>query len=265
MAGSGYWWWARRPLPVIAPGNFGAEITAHSAETSGRGFAAPASSVGAGWVRYNGVLWSKIEPTAPARQDNTWHHSYDQSGYAQPDAEIRELSRAGITSLVVLRGTPIWAVDRVLAAGIRPGQNTDCFPIDPAQIEHFVSFVQQTVRRYSAAPYRVHAWEIWNEPDAARQAMPDERMPFGCWGDREDTDLYGGEAYGKMLRQVYDAIKAVDPTATVVLGGLMLTGDDSDPAGGGQHPSGTGRFLAGCAPRTLSRWTLRSRHGPSSV
>lgn len=241
----GFWWWARRPLPAIAPGNFGAEITSGSAGKQALGFAAPASAVNAAWVRYNGVLWSMIEPTAPVREGDDWRHAYDQAGYALPDAELRALSNAGITSLVVLRGTPSWAVDRELAAGRRPGQDTNCFPINPAQIEHFVTFVEHTVRRYAAMPYRVHSWEIWNEPDAARQAMPDAKMPFGCWGNREDAAFYGGEAYGNMLRQVYDAIKAVDPTATVVLGGLMLTGDDTDASGGGAHPSGTGRFLQG--------------------
>jgi hypothetical protein len=196
-------------------------------------------------VRYNGVLWPAIEPIAPQHNGTAWHHSYVESGYDRADAELRALTDAGISSLVVLRGTPTWAVDQKLAAGLRPGQDATCFPIDPAQIEHFVTFVEKTVRRYAAAPYRVHAWEIWNEPDAAYQAMPDDPMPFGCWGNRADTDFYGGEAYGHMLRRVYDTIKAVDPAATVVLGGLMLTGDDTDPSGGGAHPSGIGRFLQG--------------------
>lgn len=245
LIGLGGSWWARRPMPAIVPGNFGAEITTGFAGKQGLGFAAPAHAVHAAWVRYNGVLWTAIEPTAPVRDGDDWLHTYEPAGYVQPDVEIRALSNAGITSLVVLRGTPTWAVDRHLVAGSRLGQDTTCFPIDPAQIEHFVAFVEHTVRRYASVPYRVHAWEIWNEPDAARQAMPDAEMPFGCWGNRDDAAFYGGEAYGNMLRQVYDRIKAVDPTATVVLGGLMLTGDDTDASGGGTHPSGTGRFLQG--------------------
>ncbi len=52
----------------------------------------------------------------------------------------------------------------------------------------------QVVTRYSAAPYHVKVWEIWNEPDVAHQLVGLDSQ-FGCWGDQDD-DYYGGGYYG---------------------------------------------------------------------
>jgi hypothetical protein len=48
---------------------------------------------------------------------------------------------------------------------------------------------------------------------------------FGCWGNNADP-YYGGGYYAQMLQVVYPRIKAVDPTAQVLVGGLLL---DCDP------------------------------------
>jgi len=56
-----------------------------------------------------------------------------------------------------------------------------------------------------------------------------------------DDPYYGGEYYARMLQVVYPAIKAADPEAQVLIGGLLL---DQDPA----HDDKTnppGRFLEG--------------------
>lgn len=67
--------------------------------------------------------------------------------------------------------------------------------------------------------------------------------PYGCWGDASD-DYYGGDHYGNMLKVVYPAIKAADPQAQVLVGGLLL---DCDPAVSGckDGREKSARFLEG--------------------
>ena len=51
---------------------------------------------------------------------------------------------------------------------------------------------------------RVRYWEIWNEPDQDIYWSPQDGMT----------------AYSELLRKVYPALKKVDPTCRVLLGGL---------------------------------------------
>jgi hypothetical protein len=92
-------------------------------------------------------------------------------------------------------------------------------------------------------------WEIWNEPDIDPELLVDTKSVFGCWGNNDDA-FYGGGDYADMLYVVYPAIKAVDPTAQVLVGGLLM---DCDPRllfgctnNHGKNPS---RFLEGILRR----------------
>jgi hypothetical protein len=130
----------------------------------------------------------------------------------------------GLTPIVTVRGTPEWAQQI-------PG--SACGPIKPEALDAFAAFMRELVARYSQAPYHVRYWEIWNEPDADT-GVPGN-SPFGCWGDPKDS-YYGGGYYAEMLKRVYPAIKQADPSAQVVLGGLLLDCDpDHPPAGKDCH------------------------------
>ena len=86
-------------------------------------------------------------------------------------------------------------------------------PADPAA---FARFAAQAARRY--APLGVHHWEIWNEPNLAAFWMP-----------RADP-----AAYARLLVDAAAAIRAADPRAVVILGGLAPGADD----GGNRSPLG---------------------------
>jgi hypothetical protein len=58
----------------------------------------------------------------------------------------------------------------------------------------------------------VHVWEIWNE---------ENNPSFWPSGDYN--------SYADLLHQTYQAIKGVDPTSTVILGGNAPSGDNTDP------------------------------------
>jgi hypothetical protein len=103
-------------------------------------------------------------------------------------------------------------------------------------------------------PYNVRYWEIWNEPDVDSSIFGYGDSIYGCWGDQNDA-YYGGGYYAEMLKAAYPQIKAADPQAHVLVGGLLL---DCDPRPGAGcavdgHDSKQPMFLEGI---------LRNNGGP---
>lgn len=205
------------PPPPLSP--FGIEINrGHVSYTLDR-----AREANVAWVRYNAVRWSEVEPVQGERN---W------SELEEVDEELRALAEHGITTVVIVRGTPEWAQQ---VAGVQ------CSPIRAEHLDAFADFLSELVRRYHAPPYRVQYWEIWNEPDVDPSLIP-AWFPFGCWGDRSDPD-YGGEYFATMLKRAYPAIKQANPQAQVVLGGLALDCDPTHPPPG--QDCKPARFLEG--------------------
>jgi hypothetical protein len=87
--------------------------------------------------------------------------------------------------------------------------------------------MREAVKRYSVAPYNVKYWELWNEPDVDPGLVAANSL-FGCWGDSDDP-YYGGGYYAEMLKEVYPAIKEADPEAQILVGGLLLNCDPTNP------------------------------------
>lgn len=154
------------------------------------------------WTRRE-VIWSSIEPEEGQR---IWDSSLDLEII---NAAIRE-----IDPILIIGSTPQWA--------LKTGFN--CGAVAEDKFMALGSFAYDLVKRYSAAPYNVHYWELWNEPDAAGI--------LGCWGDPSDSNYYGGYYYGQMLQVVYPMIKAADPQAQVLVGGLLLDCDPVNPPKG---------------------------------
>jgi hypothetical protein len=190
---------------IAAPPEFpfhGLELS-HLTEEGGLG---RARAAGAYWIRWPAVWWPDIEAQEGVR---------DWSAVSWLDDQLAAASAAGRQVILIVRGTPAWAQ-------ARPG--IACGPISPEKLGAFASFTADLVARYSAPPFNVKYWELWNEPDIdPALAAPDS--PFGCWGDQTDPH-YGGGYYADMLKAVYPAIKTADPAAQVLNGGLLL---DCDP------------------------------------
>jgi len=93
--------------------------------------------------------------------------------------------------------TPAWA--RRISLAMVPGRYRPEFnlPRNPGDLAKTLGVAAQRYSRYK--PY----WEIWNEPHAPQ---------YWIGGTAED--------YVKLLRATYPAIKAADPTAQVLNGGL---------------------------------------------
>jgi hypothetical protein len=77
--------------------------------------------------------------------------------------------------------------------------------------------------------------QIWNEPDIQLAPGAPDQWWGGCWGDG-NLPFFGGEEYGSMLNAIAFSIRNFDPTAKIIIGGLLL---DCEP------PCSSSKFLEG--------------------
>jgi len=148
------------------------------------------------WARWR-VSWAAVEPT------NTLPENYRWSSY---DDSILNATRAGLHLIVYIYGNPDWA------ATVANGR------IDKVGIGEFTQFVGALVERYDGDGWEdapgspiVDYWEFYNEPDGASELVSD--FGGGYWGPF-------GDEYAQMLCAVYPVIKAANPRAQVLLGGI---------------------------------------------
>jgi len=188
------------------------------------GHAVLAQQAGAHWVRINALLWSDVEPQPGERR---WEALSDL------EQKLRAAAENGLSVILIVRSTPAWA-QKV------PGWL--CGPVRPESLPAFADFIADAVARYSAPPFNVLYWELGNEPDVDPSLIPSD-FPFGCWGDLSDA-LYGGGYYAEMLKTVYPRLKAANPQAQVVIGGLLM---DCDPVRPPETSPGSGQ-LKDCTP-----------------
>jgi len=174
-----------------------------------RGGLSKVAEAKASWVGGIGVSWAAVEPSPGARN---W------SALDGQKQQMQDVAGKGLTPIVNARYTPGWAQ-------LYPGYS--CSPMKQEYFDEFAAFMRDLVARYSVPPYNVKYWEIWNEPDIDHSLVPGD-SGYGCWGDQSD-DHYGGGYYAEMLKVVYPQIKAADPQAQVLVGGLLL---DCDPRPG---------------------------------
>lgn len=184
------------------------------------------SEAGAKWTRTT-ILWINVEPQKGERNWNA---------LASREQEWINAAEKQIAPIVVVQHTPPWA-------HALPGYL--CGPILTEELPAFASFMFDLVQRYSAPPYNIRYWEIGNEPDIAPIHVP-TNSGWGCWGDPTDP-YYGGGVYAEMLKFIYPQIKAADPDAQVLVGGLLLDCDPINPPMNNEQPKdcSSARFFEG--------------------
>jgi hypothetical protein len=141
---------------------------------------------GAGGTRIY-LMWTDIEPNSPTNGVP----NYSEKMWTWYDDRLRQIGETGLDKVVTVGSIPSWAGD------------TNCAPIYPDRLDEFDRFLTDLVNRYKVPPYNVKYWELINEPDAGG----------GCYGR-------DGDKYKDMLAVAYPAIKAADPNATVIKGGI---------------------------------------------
>jgi hypothetical protein len=162
--------------------------------------------------------------------------------WIDPDNVVNALGDQEVKILLRVHGTPEWA---------RPSQSSLSHP--PHDMADFREFITALATRYKG---KVAAYEIWNEPNLSYE-----------WGYLTPDPV----AYTQMLQVAYTAIKAADPDALVITGGLSTAGDGSPTAYGdldflrgmygagakgyfdafGSHPYAFGR-----SPHEIDPWGL---------
>ena len=151
-------------------------------------------SAGVTWVRAN-QNWAAVEADGKGILNQGW--------LAEVDYAVTRAQAAGIQVLMPLSdGVPYWASADpnkfIDAAGVKRW-NKLWRPTNPAD---YAAFATSTVNRYKAMGVRTY--EIWNE----------QNSPYFWPSGPNAAD------YTALLKAAYPAIKAADPTATVILGGL---------------------------------------------
>lgn len=143
-------------------------------------------AAGATWVRLDAV-WSAIEPEPDA---------YD---WSSSDRVVTAARSHGLRVLLLLTYAPAWARP--------PGTSDHGGPVTPAADAAFGRFARAAAARYG--PAGVTAYEVWNEPNVPQ-----------FWEPRADA-----AAYSRLLVAAAAGIRAVQPGATVVSGGLAPASD----------------------------------------
>jgi polysaccharide biosynthesis protein PslG len=142
-------------------------------------------SIGITSVRVD-ANWSLVQPSGPMRFD-----------WTTLDQEIRSIRSVGMSVDLIIDGCPPWAA---------LGKSNYAFT-QPALSTQYATWAADVARRYSVQG--VTYFEIWNEPNIKL-----------FWSPKPDPAAYTAD-----LKAAYAAIKAVDPSALIIAGGLAPSSD----------------------------------------
>jgi hypothetical protein len=159
-------------------------------------------------VQALGIHWVRMFATwpdlepTPGAFSTFWLDNYEETFRSLP---------AGTKVLLDVVNTPSWET----------GSSNEHTP--PASPQAYAAFVGALAQHFGT---KVSAYEIWNEEDSS-----------SWWAGGPNP-----AAYTQLLEATYPAIKAADPSATIVLGGL--TGNDYEFLEGVYQAGGKGSFDA---------------------
>ena len=141
---------------------------------------------GFGWIKQH-VGWRDVEGAAKGAFN--WYFT---------DRIVADAEQLGLNVLFRLDREPVWTV---------PPEGTHADNGPPENPQDFGDFCHALAGRYRG---RVRAYQVWNEPNLARE--------WGGWV----PDPVG---YVELLRACYIGIKTADPDALVISAGLAPTGN----------------------------------------
>jgi hypothetical protein len=126
--------------------------------------------------------WREIEGAGKGKYD-----------WSRADRIVNQAQNYGLRIIARVDSQPQWAGGGFPEVG------------PPNNMQDFADFLKAIARRYKG---RIHAYQIWNEPNLKRE-----------WGDTPPNPT----AYTQMLQAAYTALKSADPDALVVTAGLAPT------------------------------------------
>ena len=137
--------------------------------------------------------WQALQPNGP----DDWNTTYF------PDALLQQELRAGVEVVGLLQDTPAWARRDPAAGQASIPSGLDLAWNDAGN--SWGRFVGNIVARYRG---RVNQWIIWNEPEFRPTDQGGSYVAFAG----TDADYY------RLLKVAYQAAKAANPDASIVLG-----------------------------------------------
>jgi hypothetical protein len=177
---------------------------------------------GIGSVRWP-VNWAIVQPTAKGGYD-----------WSSVDPAVEAAARHGLTVLPFIYGTPRWIASKPTT-----------LPIDSARARKaWLAFVTAAVERYGPGG---EFWNLHAPATAAVNYVPavPRPLPIRNWQVWNEANFFyfaypvSPSRYARLLKPTYGAIKAVDPTAKVILSGLFGAPDQ-----GGKRGMDASKFLA---------------------
>jgi hypothetical protein len=162
-------------------------------------FAAVAAT-GAKWTTLD-IDWNSIQGDGP--DSFRWNRATDRA--------VLNARAHGLTIVGVAAYAPRWA----RTGGCASGDEAHCLPRNAADYGRFLLAAAARYGSRSDNPSlrgSITVWQIWNEANHQEFARP-----------RPDLDLYTA-----MVKSASAGIKAVDPTATVIVGGFAPAPDSPD-------------------------------------
>jgi hypothetical protein len=142
---------------------------------------------GFGWVK-QGFAWREIEGQGKGQFD-----------WSTTDRIVNQAESIGLHLIARLDDEPGWA------SGQTYPNTANVIMTPPKNLKDFADFCYALASRYKG---RIAAYQIWNEPNLARE-----------WGGQAPNP----EGYVKLLKAGYQAIKRADPDAIVISAGLAPT------------------------------------------
>ena len=134
-----------------------------------------------------------------AREEFEWNRVEPRDGYFDW-AKFDQMVAVAESRNIEIVGKLVYSADWASSAPAgTPSATARYYP--PSDLDDWREYVGATVQRYSD---RVSVWEVWNEPNIAKY-----------WAPAPDP-----AAYASLLQASWTTIKAIDPTATVLVGGL---------------------------------------------
>lgn len=205
------------------------------------GAAAAVHTAATGWYGYDAHVDQQSDPGTYVslisaggansfRDDFPWVSVEPEQGtfdWSSTDAIVTQAAKHGLHVLMIADETPAWASG---ASTTQP----DWYWLPPSNPADYGTFTGALAARYGpggtfwaanpSLPVVLPAGiELWNEENTS-----------GFWGDEKPSPA----TYTSMVQAAYTAVKQVDPSMTVVLGGLAPAGGYDDVLCNGKHGSG---------------------------
>lgn len=184
----------------------------------------------AGLLPSMGSKWVRL--TLDWKDVETANNSYSSSALSMYDHAVSLARAAGQKVLVTVYTTPKWA------------SSTGDVNAPPSSNAYYAEFMSFLANRYRG---QVNAWEIWNEENTTR-----------FWSSGPNAAQYAG-----LLKAAYPAVKAADPSATVVFGGTFsndysfVEGAYAAGAKGSFDAMATHPYTGSVSPDAMLSWNGR--------